>query len=323
MELKDSKAFLDSRELCGKTFLRNIAAATWSSKYGLGGRAIADLRLTEILCKGFRNHHLRALSHRRFMSLVVARKINEAVFASALLTGIRENKWDMDELAQNFFQTHPELRPERGRGSVEEYKAQLLSVMAKGAISAPEAFVPQPDEKDKGIMELEQQIEASNKMPPAEPKPPIHNRQQNGDEWRGSSRIPFYGRLRSLQAMRIILFKPIQALDPRKVPQVRVLVQTQPINGVTKTMVDTWVKGLNKNDKVEYDQMVASLTLGSEKVKELSSQTVSQLKDKLAQLGLPIQMAAKVKAPEMIQLLIAETHLPEVCEGQVPDKQLD
>ena len=88
-------------------------------------------------------------------------------------------------------------------------------------------------------------------------------------------------------------------------------------------MVDTWVKGLNKNDKVEYDQMVASLTLGSEKVKELSSQTVSQLKDKLAQTGLPIQMAANVKAPEMIQLLIAETHLPEVCEGQVPDKPLD
>ena len=101
-EFKESKAYLDSRELYGKTFLRNIAATSWSSKYGLAGRPIADLRLTEILWKGFRNHHLRALSHGHFMALVVARKINEAVFASALLSGIRENKWDMEELARNF-----------------------------------------------------------------------------------------------------------------------------------------------------------------------------------------------------------------------------
>ena len=101
-EFKESKAYLDSRELYGKTFLRNIAATSWSSKYGLAGRPIADLRLTEILWKGFRNHHLRALSHGHFMALVVTRKIHEVVFASALLSGIRENKWDMEELARSF-----------------------------------------------------------------------------------------------------------------------------------------------------------------------------------------------------------------------------
>ena len=139
------------------------------------------------------------------MSLVVARKINEVVFASALLTGIRENKWDMDELAQNFFQTHPELRPERGRSSVEEYKAQLLSVMAKGAISALEAFAPQPDEKDKGIMELEQQIEASNKMPPAEasnPQPATKRRRLEGKQSH-----PILRKASIVASDEIILFK--------------------------------------------------------------------------------------------------------------------
>ena len=76
---------------------------SWSSEYGLAGRPIQDLKLTEIIRKGYRKHHLRALPHGHFTSLVVAGKINEAVFCSALLSSIREKKWDLDELTTNFF----------------------------------------------------------------------------------------------------------------------------------------------------------------------------------------------------------------------------
>ena len=169
--------------------------------------------------------------------------------------------------------------------------------MAKEVISTLEPFAPKLDDKDKRIMELEQQLEASNKMPPANAEtsnsePAIKRRRLEGKQ-----SLPILQQSSSIASEEDYV---VQALYPQQVPQVRIF-QTQPINGVTKTMVDKWIKSIKKNDKVKYDQTLASLTLGSEKVKELSSQTVSQLTDKLAQLGLPVQMATKLKAPEMIQ----------------------
>ena len=64
------------------------------------------------------------------MSLVVARKINEAVFASAILSAIRERKWDLDDIAKNFLQSHPELCPSKGQCSQEEMKAQQVMILA-------------------------------------------------------------------------------------------------------------------------------------------------------------------------------------------------
>ena len=62
----------------------------------------------------------------------------------------------------------------------------------------------------------------------------------------------------------------------------------------------------------QFEQLQNCLALGTQQYRNLSSDTVTQLKDKLAQLGLPIQMAAKIKAPEIVQLLIAATFLAEV-----------
>ena len=102
-----------------------------------------------------------------------------------------------------------------------------------------------------------------------------------------------------------------KALDPNEAFASRVLKE-QPINGVTKTMVDKWIKGLKKNQNIKFEQLQNCLALGTQQHGSLSSDTITQLKDKLAQLGLPIQMAAKIKTPEIIQLPTAATHLAEV-----------
>ena len=134
-EFKQSREFLDSREVFGKTLLRRVASTAWSAKYSLAGREVQSIKLVDMIWKGYRNHHLRSLSHGHYMSLVVARKINEAVFASAILSAIRERKWDLDDIAKNFLQSHPELCPSKGRSSQEEAKAQQVTILAKEVIS--------------------------------------------------------------------------------------------------------------------------------------------------------------------------------------------
>ena len=77
-------------------------------------------------------------------------------------------------------------------------------------------------------------------------------------------------------------------------------------------MVEKWIKSLKKNQNIKFQQLQNCLALGTQQYRSLTSDTITQLKDKLAQLGLPIQMAAKIKAPEIIQLLVAATFLAEV-----------
>ena len=58
----------------------------------------SDLRLTDLLWRGWRNHHLRALSQGQYVSLVVARRVSESVLASQLLNAVRDQKWGLDEI---------------------------------------------------------------------------------------------------------------------------------------------------------------------------------------------------------------------------------
>ena len=102
-----------------------------------------------------------------------------------------------------------------------------------------------------------------------------------------------------------------KALDPHQIGANRILKE-QSLNGITKAMVEKWIKSLKKNQNIKFEQLQNGLALGIQQYRNLSSDTVTQLKDKLAQLGLPTQMAAKIKAPEIVQLLIAATFLAEV-----------
>ena len=84
-DFKVSKTHLDTHEVFGKTLLRRVAATTWSTKYGLAGKEHSQGRLVDLLWRGWQNFHVRALSHGQYISVVVARKVSESVFASPIL----------------------------------------------------------------------------------------------------------------------------------------------------------------------------------------------------------------------------------------------
>ena len=251
---------------------------------------------------------MRSLSHGHYLSLVVARKISEAVFASAILTAIREKKWDLDDVAKNFLQSHPELSPSKGQNSQEELKALQVTILAKEVISTLEAFSPAMDDKDKRIQELEQQLLASKESNDSSAMdPPVKRRRIDGKQ-----SLPIMPEEEPSSSSMTLEEQTVKkALDPHEIGVNRILKE-QSLNGVTKAMVEKWIKSLKKNQNIKFEQLQNCLVLGTQQYRNLSSDTVTQLKDKLAQLGLPIQMAAKIKAPEIVQLLIAATFLAEV-----------
>ena len=89
----------DSNSVSNKKFFRNIQSTPWSTKSGLAGKDIADLRVTELTRKGLDDFSLRCLSNGEFQSIVIVRSISEAVFVSNLLRHIRQDRTDLDAVA--------------------------------------------------------------------------------------------------------------------------------------------------------------------------------------------------------------------------------
>ena len=58
----------DSNSASNKKFFRNIQSTPWSTKSGLAGKDIADLRVTELTRKGLDDFSLRCLSNAKLCS---------------------------------------------------------------------------------------------------------------------------------------------------------------------------------------------------------------------------------------------------------------
>ena len=94
-----------------------------------------------VLWRGWHNQHLRALSHGSYVSLLVARKVNEAVFLQALLTVIREKKWDLDDLAYQFCKVQNLADPPKSHPTSEEVKVHKAQAQAQFLADQLESFV--------------------------------------------------------------------------------------------------------------------------------------------------------------------------------------
>ena len=179
---KPDKKHLDSKEVYGKTMLRKVAPTSWASKYRLAGRDISDIRLTDLLWRGWNNHHLRALSHGQYVSLVIARRVNESVLSSQLLTAIREQKWDLDELSNEFFRLHLDKVTLKATMNADETKAAKTQAVANYIVECLQPFstassAGSSSDQTQLIADLQAQLEAEkakNKAPspPAMSQPP-------------------------------------------------------------------------------------------------------------------------------------------------------
>ena len=100
-----------------------------------------QVKLVDLLWRGWNNQHLRALSHRSYVSLLVARKVNEAVFSQALLTIIREKKWDLDDLAHQFCKAQNIADPPKSHPTSEAIQVHKAQALAKFLGDKLESFV--------------------------------------------------------------------------------------------------------------------------------------------------------------------------------------
>ena len=72
--------------------------------------------------------------------MIVCRKVNEAVFLQAVLSIIREKKWDLDDLACHFCKTQSVAESSKSHHSAEEVKVHQAQALAKFMIEQLEPF---------------------------------------------------------------------------------------------------------------------------------------------------------------------------------------
>ncbi|OLP78312.1 hypothetical protein AK812_SmicGene41517 [Symbiodinium microadriaticum] len=286
-----TKSHLDSREIYGKTMLRKIAPTAWSSKYGLAGQNMEQVKLVDLIWRGWDNQHLRALSHGSYMSMIVCRKVNEAVFLQAVLSLVREKKWDLDDLANHFCKSQSIAEPTKSHPSVEEVKVHQAQALAKFLIEQVEPFAtnmsssssPAQQEIDSLRAQLEAE-KARNSQSAESQQAPKRRRLQE----KQTAPLPFVLKEDLVQ----------HAVNPEHLGERVLLNQTL---GHTKQSINTWVKRLKQTiGATKHDELTAAIARAPEILKDIPKDRVTLLRDKLSHLGCTVTVATKIRGPEMI-----------------------
>ena len=124
----------DSNSVSNKKFFRNIQLTPWSTKSGLAGKDIANLRVTELTRKGLDDFSLRCLSNGEFQSLVFVRSISEAVFVSNLLRHIRQDRIDLDAVAANMHGPAPPDKHNESARFMQPLLGEVVSTIRSHAL---------------------------------------------------------------------------------------------------------------------------------------------------------------------------------------------
>ncbi|CAE7820464.1 unnamed protein product [Symbiodinium sp. CCMP2592] len=146
----------DKNAISGKKFFRNIQSTPWSTKAGLAGKDVADLRVSDLTRKGLDDFSLRCLSNGEFQSLVFVRSISEAVFVTNLLRHIRQDRIDLDAVAANM---HGPAPPDKHRES-----ARFMQPLLGEIVSTIKANSPPPADSSQQSPESEQLARAKRKL---------------------------------------------------------------------------------------------------------------------------------------------------------------
>ena len=262
-----------------------------------------QVRLVDLLWRGWHNQHLRALSHGSYVSLLVARKVNEAVFLQALLTIIREKKWDLDDLAHQFCKVQNIADPPKSHPTSEAVKVHKAQALAKFLGDQLESFASNmssssnPDKQELESLRAQLEAEKARNMQSANSSQPAKRR-----------------RLLEKQEAPLPLVMKADIVEREVNPQHlgdRVLFN-QNLAGHTKAITG-WIKTLKKplgEDK--HQELLKAIARAPEILKGLPKEHLELLRDKLSHLGCTVAMASKIKGPEIITVLLAATALSDI-----------
>ena len=124
----------DTTPVSNKKFFRNIHSTPWSTKSGLAGKDVANLRVAELTRKGLDDYSLRCLSNGEFQCIVFVKSISEAVLVSNLLRHIRQERIDLDAVAAHM---HGPAPPDKHKESARFMQPLLGEIVSTIKTKAP------------------------------------------------------------------------------------------------------------------------------------------------------------------------------------------
>ena len=105
-----------------------VQPSAWATKHGLAGRSLEDIKLHELLWQGWQNCSLRALAQGRCVSIKFTRSIKEAAFfVSYFLQHLREQKVDLDQVAEFFCVESGTQLPQISENSKKAFRMKELA----------------------------------------------------------------------------------------------------------------------------------------------------------------------------------------------------
>ena len=162
---KSNEFFLDTEKqpsVNGFPLHRYVESTPWSRKQNLNGREVSSLKVWELAYRGWQEQSLRHLSAGRFTSVVFCRSIAESVLMSRLLSTLRSQSVDIDQVAQAMFEeAFPEkaLPDKRDQASdfIKPMIDQILQLFDKYKTTSQEhSAMKEVEALRKRIQELEQ-----------------------------------------------------------------------------------------------------------------------------------------------------------------------
>ncbi|OLP97238.1 hypothetical protein AK812_SmicGene20478 [Symbiodinium microadriaticum] len=187
--------------------------------------------------------------------MIVCRKVNEAVFLQAVLSLVREKKWDLDDLANHFCKSQSIAEPTKSHPSVEEIKVHQAQALAKFLIEQVEPFAtnmsssssPAQQEIDSLRAQLEAE-KARNSQSAESQQAPKRRRLQE----KQTAPLPFVLKEDLVQ----------RAVNPEHLGERVLLNQTL---GHTKQSINSWVKRLKQTiGATKHDELTAAIARAPE-----------------------------------------------------------
>ena len=130
------KECYDTSVVSAKKFYRNIQSTPWSSKSGLAGKDVGQLRVVDLTRKGLDDYALRNLSNGEFQSVAFVRSVSERFHYQPLLRLIRQDRLDIDGMAAHL---HGAAPPNKHRESARFMEPLLGEVLRTLKSLAPVA----------------------------------------------------------------------------------------------------------------------------------------------------------------------------------------
>ena len=223
----------------------------------------------------------------------------------ALLTIVREKKWDLDDLAHQFCKIQNVADPPKSHPTSEEVKVHKAQALAKFLTDQLEPFASNmsssstPDKQEIESLRAQLEAEKARNSKSANSSQPAKRRRLLEKQ---EAPLPF------------VMKEDIvdRAVNPQHLGD-RVLFNHN-LAGDTKQAI--WIKTLKKplgEDK--HQELSKAIARAPEILKGLPKEHLELLRDKLSHLGCTVAMASKIKGPEIVTVLCLQPPLSAISDS--------